>query len=203
MDNISYFKLQAKNLYRDFKLAFVDEDEAYDFSPRFFDINAIVSDFEIDTDDFSLMKAQHILARLVGFMSWDELIKSSDKVLEQKKDILEHLSVKVKKSKVYHIDLSPYEKIQKGHLGDYLLKCPRLKELEEIITLKPNCYFMSVGGEKEVKEFQNDTKHIYVNVFPRSNTKSCTIRVLVPDAVYPDYYAVSVKNVSRDSETGE
>ncbi len=85
MDNISYFKLQAKNLYRDFKLDFMNEDEAYNFSPKFFDINSILSDFEINPDDFSLMKAQHILAKLVGFISWDELIKASDKVLEQKK----------------------------------------------------------------------------------------------------------------------
>lgn len=190
MNNISYFKLQAKNLYRDFKLDFMNEDEAYNFSPNFFDINSIVSDFEINPDDFSLMKAQHILAKLVGFTSWDELIKASDEALEQKKSVLENLNVKVKKSKIYHIDLSLYEKIDEGSAGDYLLKCPRLKELEEILTLKPNCYFMSCGGEN-LKQFQKDTKHIYVNVCPQNST----IRVLIPEAAYPAWYAVSVKNI--------
>lgn len=190
MDNISYFKLQAKNLYRDFKLDFMNEDEAYNFSPNFFDINSIVSDFEINPDDFSLMKAQHILAKLVGFTSWDELIKASDEALEQKKSVLENLNVKVKKSKIYHIDLSLYEKIDEGSAGDYLLKCPHSKELDEILTLKPNCYFMSCGGES-IKKFQKDSANVYVNVCPRNST----IRVLIPEAEFPEWYAVSVKNI--------
>lgn len=190
MDNISYFKLQAKNLYRDFKLDFMAEDEAYNFSPQFYDINKIVSDFEIDVNDFSLMKAQHIIAKLVGFRSWDELLQAPNSLLEQKKEGLEQLDVKVKKSKVYHIDLSGYEKIAEGKGGDYLLKCPRLPELEEIIALTPNAYFQSCGGE-HLDELTQDTKHIYVNVVPRTSS----IRVLVPGKMFPDWYAVSVKNI--------
>lgn len=79
MENISYFKLQAKNLYRDFKLDFMSGDEAYSFSPQFYDINRIISDFDIDVNDFTLMKAQHIIAKLVGFSSWNELLDALKK----------------------------------------------------------------------------------------------------------------------------
>ncbi|MCM1323073.1 MAG: hypothetical protein NC218_02710 [Acetobacter sp.] len=191
MENISYFKLQAKNLYRDFKLDFMNGDEAYSFSPQFYDINQIISDFNIDTNDFTLMKAQHIIAKLVGFSSWNELLDAPKKVLDEKKDALEHLGIKVRKHKIYHINLSAYEKIvEEGRAGDYLLRCPKLKELEDIITTyKPNCYFMSCNVEN-LEVLQNDKEHFYVNVCPHSS-----IRVLVPTAKYPDWYAVSVKNI--------
>lgn len=162
MENISYFKLQAKNLYRDFKLDFMNGDEAYNFSPQFYDINRIISDFNIDVNDFTLMKAQHIIAKLVGFSSWNELLDAPKKVLDEKKDALENLGVKVRKHKICHIDLSPYEKIaEEGKAGDYLLKCPKLKELEEIIaTCKPNCYFLSCEV-KNLAVLQNDKEHFY------------------------------------------
>lgn len=75
-------------------------------------------------------------------------------------------------------------------MGDYLLKCPKLKELEEIIaTCKPNSYFLSCRVEN-LAALQNDKEHIYVNVCPHSS-----IRVLVPTAKFPDWYAISVKNI--------
>lgn len=190
MNNISYFKLQAKNLYRDYKLDFMKEDDAYHFSPRFFDINRLISDFNIDIDDFSLMKAQHIIAKLVGFKSWDELIKAPESVLDKKKTEFENLNIKVKKNKIYHIDLSAYEKLEEGHAGDYIIKCPHTKELDEIMILTPNCYFLSCGGEN-LEKYQKDSKHVYVNICPNNST----IRVMIPNAQYPDWYAVSVKNI--------
>lgn len=39
------------------------------------------------------MKAQHIIAKIVGFNSWDELIKTPKDLLEQKKGILELLNI--------------------------------------------------------------------------------------------------------------
>lgn len=187
MDNISYFKLQAKNLFRDFKSDYMKEDAEYNFSPKFFDINSVIMAFDIDCNDFSLMKAQHIIAKIVGFKSWDELIKVSDILLQEKKENLNSSGFMIKQPKIYHIDLSGYEKVFQRGEGDYIVKCPRLPELEEIICLKPDCYFMSNYRE----EYSLDKAHIYVNVLP----KTYTIRVLVPGVKYPDWYAVSVKNI--------
>ncbi len=191
MNNISYYKLQAKNLFHDIKLDFMQDDENYVFAPKFFEVNAIVTDFDVDCDNFSLMKAQHVIAKMTGFNSWDELIKASDELLETRKNILE--SYKIVRKKIYSIDLSGYEKITPaGKAGDYLVRCPRLPEFEEIISQKPDCLFMSCPiSDTELNELSNDTKHIYVNVCPMKST----IRVLVPGKKFPDRYAVHVKNI--------
>jgi hypothetical protein len=57
MTPVDYFKLQAKNLFRDFKTQF-------------------------DEEDFSLMKAQHLLATMLGFKKWPDLLNASEVELE-------------------------------------------------------------------------------------------------------------------------
>jgi len=76
MESITFFKLQAKNLLRDYKTQFFNtEENVYDYKPKYFDVNQIVIDFCIDEEDkFSLMKAQHIIAVMVGFKKWSDLI---------------------------------------------------------------------------------------------------------------------------------
>lgn len=188
MNNISYYKLQAKNLFRDIKLEFEQDDEEYVVASKFFDVNAIATDFDVEFKNFSLMKAQHLIAKMTGFNSWEELINAPEDVATQRKSILE--AYQLIRKKVYKIDLSSYERITPtGLAGDYVVKCPRLPELEEIITQKPDGMFMSCDADTE--KFSSDTKHIYVNVCP----KNSTIRVFVPGRKYPDWYAVSVKNI--------
>jgi hypothetical protein len=88
MKTIDYFKLQAKNLHRDFKTktpSFFDKgiyDFIYEYTPKYFDINGIVCDFDLDEDNFSLMNAQHVIAQIVGFEKWSELLKASEAELE-------------------------------------------------------------------------------------------------------------------------
>lgn len=94
MTNIEYFKLQAKNLFRDWKTKVPVKDEVfkdlivYEYSPKYFDVSSILFDLEMDEDDFSLMKAQHVIAHLSGFYNWDELIHASDEELELGKILL-------------------------------------------------------------------------------------------------------------------
>jgi len=87
MQTIEYFKLQAKNLHKDFKTQkrYFDHslgDDLFEYAPKFFDVDALVTDFEIDEDNFSLMNAQHIIAKLVGFEKWTEMLKATPSVLE-------------------------------------------------------------------------------------------------------------------------
>ncbi len=79
MDYINYFKSQAKKFYKDFQTQYkVDNDTIYDYKPKFWpDINEIIVSYDIDEDDFSLMKAQHIIALLANFKDWDELIHAN------------------------------------------------------------------------------------------------------------------------------
>ncbi len=93
MNNISYFKLQAKNLFRDWKnfkqsINETDDKAHSEYMPIYFDINKIVKQFKIMENDFTLIKAQHIIARLSGFNKWTDLISASDSKLLSAKKLL-------------------------------------------------------------------------------------------------------------------
>lgn len=95
MDTIDYFKLQAKNLHRDFKTQapFIDKTIGsfrHEYSPKYFQIYDIISDFDIDEENFTLMNAQHIIANIAGFNKWGTLIKLSEPELELAKLLFEH-----------------------------------------------------------------------------------------------------------------
>ncbi|MCB9094707.1 MAG: hypothetical protein H6621_06525 [Halobacteriovoraceae bacterium] len=90
MNHVNFFKLQSKNLLRDFKTRKKVYDheiktQLYEFSPRFFDIDNIILTYnfsDMQIEKFTLMKAQHFIAQLVGFKKWNFLIKASIEELE-------------------------------------------------------------------------------------------------------------------------
>lgn len=87
MNTIDYFKLQAKNLHKDFKTktSIVDKTTTaflYEYTPKYFDVQMIISDFDIDEENFSLMNAQHIIAKIANFEKWASLLKASPSELE-------------------------------------------------------------------------------------------------------------------------
>lgn len=84
MDYIKYFKSQAKKFYKDFPTQYTKEnDYIYSYKPKFWpNIDDIIVTFDIDEDDFSLMKAQYIVAYLAGFENWNELIHANIYKLE-------------------------------------------------------------------------------------------------------------------------
>ena len=194
MKNIDFLKVQAKNLYRDFQLEYMQDSNEYTCVARFFDINAVVEDFVIDISDFSLMKAQHIIAKMIGLNCWKEVIASSDDNLANRIALFKTKNpYKLKRIKVYNIDLSKYEKIDQGKGGDYILKCPRLPEVVEIIeTVKPTGYFLSCGS-KVLDAIDADTEHFYVNVIPQSSQ----IRIAIPGYKWPEYYVAIVRNIGN------
>lgn len=86
MEIIDYFKLQAKNLHKDFKTQKLSSGEQsgknrYQYEPKFFNVEALIADFKIDEEDFSLMRAQHIIAKLAGFEKWTDFPKASPPAL--------------------------------------------------------------------------------------------------------------------------
>lgn len=94
MTPIAYFKLQAKNLFKDYKsqtpyIDDVDGNSYYGYSPKYFDIerilleyNGILHDCRWDEADLNLMKIQHVFAQMLGFKKWTDLLKASDVELE-------------------------------------------------------------------------------------------------------------------------
>ena len=62
MEPIDYFKLQAKNLLKDYKTRFFNEEEGfYDYKPKYFDVSEIFWGFKIMriTKNVSSMKTNH------------------------------------------------------------------------------------------------------------------------------------------------
>ena len=96
MNYVDYFKLQAKNLFRDYKTqtSYIDKVNGasrYTYSPKYFDIESIFFDFEWeDQENFSLMKAQHLVAVMLGFRKWMDLLKASKAELELAKLLFDH-----------------------------------------------------------------------------------------------------------------
>lgn len=87
MTNIEYFKKQAKNLYRDYQTRHLSKyGDIHEYDSKYYDLMGIFVDYDIRDDDpnfeFSLMKAQHLIATLLDFKNWDDLIKASDTQLE-------------------------------------------------------------------------------------------------------------------------
>lgn len=96
MKPIDYFKLQAKNLLKDYQTQFpvydsVIDDYLNDYKPKYFDVGWIVIDFDInDEEKFTLMNAQHIIAQLAGFDKWNDMLRSSEVQLKLGKPLFDN-----------------------------------------------------------------------------------------------------------------
>ena len=89
MKHINYFKSEAKKLLKDLKSRTFEqlEDDGFGIyhypNAQFFDLDAITAVYDFDESrEPSLMSAQHIIAVLAGFKSWDQLIKAPEKIRE-------------------------------------------------------------------------------------------------------------------------
>jgi hypothetical protein len=88
MSPIAYLKLQAKNLFKDYKTqsSYVDKVDGntyYEYSPEYFDIDRIFLEYDDILQDchwheenLSLMKIQHIFAQMLGFKKWEDLFNA-------------------------------------------------------------------------------------------------------------------------------
>jgi len=116
MTTINYFKLQAKNLHKDFKTkkTYFDPNygrNLYEYAPTFFDVDALALDFDIEEDNFTLMNAQHYIAKLAGFTKWNEILKASPAALELSKFLFDNMH------KVSVIEWEVYISIQEDENG--------------------------------------------------------------------------------------
>lgn len=104
MTKIEFFKQQSKNFMKDYKTRTFNEDEGfYEYRPHYFqDIDELLYNFGfMDDEPFTLMNAQHIIARLSGFYKWNELIQASDAALEIGKLLLTNREVYQQKQGIF------------------------------------------------------------------------------------------------------
>lgn len=120
MKTIEYFKLHAKNLHKDFRTQKPYYDptygrDLYQYTPKYFDVDALALDFDIGEDNFTLMNAQHYIARLAGFTKWTEMLKATPSALQLSKLLFENMhKVSILEWEIY---LSAEER-EKGYLFD-------------------------------------------------------------------------------------
>ena len=87
MTPIEYLKLQAKNLLKDFKTQTSSFDpklgrNVYDYDPKFFKIDLLIDDFNINEEKFKLGNAQHVISKLCGLEKWTDFLKASPSKIE-------------------------------------------------------------------------------------------------------------------------
>lgn len=93
MNIIDFFKLQSKNLFKDYKTRTPDPEDpsSFIYKPRYFDIWGLIIDYDIDEENFTHMTAQHYIALLAGFRKWNDLLKASETELELAKLLFDNM----------------------------------------------------------------------------------------------------------------
>ena len=89
MSNLEFFKDEAKKFLKDWQTQTqtVESDGfiSYHYSPKFYDVGDLFFYYELDDkdeQDIKLARAQHYIAKMVGFKKWDDLIHASEIELE-------------------------------------------------------------------------------------------------------------------------
>jgi hypothetical protein len=101
MTSIAFVKLQAKNLFRDYRTQTSHHDavlgKSYKYTPKHFDIGRILSDFSDvleecrwDEGNLTLMNIQHIFANMRGYEKWTDLVSAFEAEPELEKLLFDH-----------------------------------------------------------------------------------------------------------------
>ncbi len=182
MNHIDFFKLQAKNLRRDYKTqktVLDDDGESYsEYEPKFFDIDAIFEDYEIDNEDFSLMNAQHLVAKMLRFNKWPDLINATKPELElaklkfvnQNKIPLIEWDIQVADiEREHHIVFDPEDEL------DYYKHC--LSHYDESVIFYPT--YLLEKSLVEMADNESDAPHIVYD--PETNVKITSLPLSAED----------------------
>jgi hypothetical protein len=179
MKTVEYFKLQAKNLHKDFKTqkSYFDptyDRDLYEYAPKFFDVDALALDFDIDEDNFTLMNAQHYIAQLAGFRKWTDMLKASPSALELSKLLFDNMH------KVSVIEWDIYissEKRDKGFLFDDEFKLDIFRAVfDEVDGHQSNGTDYRLGRKKE--NLSNENQIIKPRKKKMKNTTTVQISAL-------------------------
>lgn len=151
MQYIEYFKLQSKNLNDDFD----SKTGKYFPNAKFW-----VSKYIKDTDKFSLMKAQHIIANIAGFANWNDLSKASDNELEVAKNLFNNrdnilakldqiFGHKIPDYKIERLDLNYPDGTTAWGKDEYIVKAtetPKMMGIYQVLTAQTLKEIYSIIG---------------------------------------------------------
>lgn len=80
--NIDFFRKEAKKFFKDWK------NYNTGTGCKFYDVKKVFSSYGRTEEDVILARAQHIIAVILGFRKWNDLILASDDVLKQAASVL-------------------------------------------------------------------------------------------------------------------
>lgn len=161
MATIEFFKQQSKNFMKDYKTrAFNEAEGFYEYSPRYFqDIDELLYNFGFKDDEaFTLMNAQHIIARLSGFYKWNELIQASEAALEIGKLLLTNREAYQQKQGIFtnmveSLIVADWKGYESQHLQDFddeaKLEVFKMVILEEGASQKRKAPVITIDFSKE------------------------------------------------------
>ena len=161
MATIEFFKQQSKNFMKDYKTrAFNEAKGFYEYSPRYFqDIDELLCNFGFKDDEaFTLMNAQHIIARLSGFYKWNELIQASEAALEIGKLLLTNREAYQQKQGIFtnmveSLIVADWKEYESQHLQDFddeaKLEVFKMVILEEGASQKRKAPVITIDFSKE------------------------------------------------------
>ena len=97
MTNLEFFKNEAKKFLKDWRkqIKTVESDGSisYHYDWKFYDVGDLFFYYELDDkdeQDIKLARAQHYIAKMLGYKKWDVLIHASDTELELAELLLRH-----------------------------------------------------------------------------------------------------------------
>ncbi len=116
MTHIEYFKLQAKNLYKDWKNR---EQRLF-----VFDIRELFRLYGVKADEQpTLMKAQHLLAQALGRDKWSDLLHEPEERLAYTRTVLELEKFENNKSDANSEKISETEGVDESTLYHGMVEC--------------------------------------------------------------------------------
>lgn len=165
MANLSFFKRQAKNLLKDYQSRSYNESRGtYEYQPTHYDIGDIFFHYEYPDDDekfsFTLMNAQHLIAKMVGFKKWDDLIHASPIELE----LAEILLRKFKNAQDIQeweetLNFSGIAKYGTEAVLDYALQYYELEARSKIVNLPIGNITIQKGKKRKEALTEFDDEH--------------------------------------------
>lgn len=146
MSNLEFFKKQAKNLLKDWqtqtKTVESDGFISYHYDWKFYDVGDLFFYYEFsdkDEQEIILARAQHLIAKMVGFKKWDELIHATPVEL----DLAELLLRRFKNSS----DIQDWEEI---------LYSTGLFQADSEVKLEYAKQYYQLGDSKEIVDLPAD-----------------------------------------------
>lgn len=130
MSNINFFKQESKNLLKDWKTQSItirdDGTISYHYENKFYNVDEFFTALnwnDKDRSEIMLVRAQHLIAKITGFRSWNDLIHASESELEEAEKLL-----RSKKSKLSEFNYEP-EKNQS--FSGFRIRCMGEMTLED------------------------------------------------------------------------